>query len=333
MSLKDLKNKKRDLNKFADNLNKKSYPKDDRFWELTVDKQQDGEAEIRFLCGASGEEENPMISFKQYFIDTPKGKFILDAPENAGLKSFPAEVVTDIWAKYKNTNDDYYKELFKKRVANEAYIANILVVKDPANPENEGKVFLFKFGRQIKNILMKEMGIADENTKDDAKKKKSILIEDEEDDNKEPYDIFDLWEGANLVLRAFSKTGKPINRSYEKSKFRKQAPVASSDEEIAKIYEQQYSLLEFTSEDHYKESYDEIKKRYIEMTGDYYDIFPEKAEEGSLRGQALRPKAEKKSIVEELEEDDDDIMDDLHSPDSDDEEELSLEDLIGDDEE
>lgn len=272
-----MQKKSTNVNKLVENATgKKGFQKDERFWELTRDKNKNhfGEAVIRFLPGCEGEEDSPIVSYKQYFIDTPKGKFIAEAPENAGLPSFPAEVVNDLWKKYTKTKDEQYKELFKKRIATEKGICNILVVKDPANPENEGKVFLFKIGRYINKLIFKEMGTDLDGKGGD--KPKSSLMEIEE---KEPYNPMDLWEGANFYISCVSDTGKEINISYEKSRFMGKSPVADTDEEIEKIYKQQYSLQEFVNPERYTESYKDMRKRYIDMTGDYYDIFPEKYNE------------------------------------------------------
>lgn len=268
MSLQALKGRKRNLKQLADQFNEsKGYQADTRFWKYQPDDKQNGEAIIRLLPSVAGEEETPFVMYKEYFIRSNNGIFACAAPENAGLDSFPLETAWELWSQFKKTNDEMYRVYFRDRMPSESFICNIYVVKDPANPENEGKVFLWKFGRQLKKKFMAEMGMED----DGYKPKSSILIDEV---NPEPYDIFDLWDGANFYLTTFSSTGKPLNRSYERSKFMERKPLAS-DEELEKIYAQCYSLKEFVDPSKYP-SYEELKKRYIEQTGDYYDLFPQK---------------------------------------------------------
>lgn len=275
-----MKSRKKDLSKLQENLtskNKSQYH-DDRFWKLSVDKNQNGEALIRFLPGVEGEEESCIVTYNTYFIKTKSSTefFVAAAPENVGKPSFPNEVRSKIWKKFQTTNDVKYKQLFKERSPTTKYITNILVLKDPANPENEGKVFLFEMGEYLKRLYYKEMGIEE----DSAKEEKSKLgIEDEEDQVvvKEPYDHTDLFDGANFILKAYSETGQALNRSYDKSRFTKRKAAAEDEAELEQIYNAQYSLKEFTdpNSDRYSETYEAMKNRYIKQTGDYFDIFPE----------------------------------------------------------
>ena len=274
-----MKSRKKDLSKLQENLtskNKSQYH-DDRFWKLSVDKNQNGEALIRFLPGVEGEEESCIVAYNTYFIKTKSSTefFVAAAPENVGKPSFPNEVRSKIW-KFQTTNDVKYKQLFKERSPTTKYITNILVLKDPANPENEGKVFLFEMGEYLKRLYYKEMGIEEESAKEEKSK---LGIEDEEDEVvvKEPYDHTDLFDGANFILKAYSETGQALNRSYDKSRFTKRKAAAEDEAELEQIYNAQYSLKEFTdpNSDRYSETYEAMKNRYIKQTGDYFDIFPE----------------------------------------------------------
>lgn len=275
-----MKSRKKDLSKLQENLtskNKSQYH-DDRFWKLSVDKNQNGEALIRFLPGVEGEEESCIVAYNTYFIKTKSSTefFVAAAPENVGKPSFPNEVRSKIWKKFQTTNDVKYKQLFKERSPTTKYITNILVLKDPANPENEGKVFLFEMGEYLKRLYYKEMGIEEESAKEEKSK---LGIEDEEDEVvvKEPYDHTDLFDGANFILKAYSETGQALNRSYDKSRFTKRKAAAEDEAELEQIYNAQYSLKEFTdpNSDRYSETYEAMKNRYIKQTGDYFDIFPE----------------------------------------------------------
>jgi hypothetical protein len=110
-------------------------------------------------------------------------------------------------------------------------------VSDPKHPENEGKVFLFKFGKKIFDKIMD---------------KARPTFEDEK-----PVNVFDLWEGANFKLRMRKKDGYA---NYDESVFSDPCPVAESDEEIVRIVNGQYKLSEFTDRSNFK-SYDELKKK------------------------------------------------------------------------
>lgn len=274
-----MKSRKKDLSKLQENLtskNKSQYH-DDRFWKLSVDKNQNGEALIRFLPGVEGEEESCIVAYNTYYIKTNSSTefFVAAAPENVGKPSFPNEVRSKIWKKFQTTNDLKYKELFKKRSPTTKYITNILVLKDPANPENEGKVFLFEMGEYLKRLYYKEMGIEEDSAKEE--KSKLVLEDEEEVTVKGPYDHTDLFEGSNFILKAYSESGQALNRSYDKSRFTKRKAAAEDEAELERIYNAQYSLKEFTdpNSDRYSETYEAMKNRYIKQTGDYFDIFPE----------------------------------------------------------
>ena len=49
------------------------------------------------------------------------------------------------------------KRSARKRKRKLSYYANILVVSDPKHPENEGKVFLYKFGKKIFDKITEAM--------------------------------------------------------------------------------------------------------------------------------------------------------------------------------
>lgn len=278
------KSRNRNLSEISKNSgNQGGYQKDLRFWKPDVDKNtQTYKGVIRFLPGLMGEENSPVISFKRYFIRTPKGVFVTAAPENANLKSFPAETASALWKKYSETGDMKYKTAFVNRVASETFITNILVVKDPVHPENNGKVFLFEMGRQLKTMLFHKMGIYSDKEKEviEKQKKMSMAIDDEDEDvvEEEVVDVTDIYEGADFVLNIYSTTGEALNRTYKDSKWRKPSSISDDEDEIEAIFNQQYSLKEFhdpNNEALYGESYEDMKKRYIDMTGDYYDFFPE----------------------------------------------------------
>ena len=110
-------------------------------------------------------------------------------------------------------------------------------MKDPKNPENEGKVFLYRYG---KKIFDKIMGAMQPEFQDET-----------------PVNPFDLWEGANFKLKIKTVAGY---WNYDSSEFDRVAALASNDDELEAIWKQAYSLEAFTADDQFK-SYDELKAR------------------------------------------------------------------------
>jgi hypothetical protein len=136
-----------------------------------------------------------------------------------------------------NSGIDADKETARKQKRRLAYYSNILVVKDPANPENEGKVFLYKYGKKIFDKLNDLMNpsFADE----------------------QPTNPFDLWTGANFKLKIRKVEGYP---NYDKSEFDSPAPLFDDDDKLEAVWKQEHSLKELVDTKHFK-SYDELKTR------------------------------------------------------------------------
>ena len=206
---------------------------DNRFWKLTRDKTGTGSAVIRFLP-ATGNDELPWVKLYSYAFQGPTGKwFINDSPSSIGEKDPVMEANAELWA----TGFEADKELARKRKRKTSYIYNILVLKDPANPENDGKVFLFKAGKSIHDMI-------------GAKAKPQF-----EDD--EPVFVYDLWEGANFKLRIYNKDKYP---TYENSVFDSPSALFGGDEEkLEEVLGKCHSLSEFLEPSRFK-SYDQLKK-------------------------------------------------------------------------
>lgn len=227
-----------DFGKIADAFKKdttgeaKSY-KDDRFWKLEADKAGNGTAVIRFLPRHPS-DELPWVKIWSHGFKGPTGKWYIENSLTTLGKDDPvSELNTKLW----NSGIEADKEVARKQKRKLSYIANILVVSDPKHPENEGKVFLFKFGKKIFDKLMD---------------KANPTFEDED-----PINVFDLWEGANFKLRMRQVEGYP---NYDQSTFSDVCPVAESDEEILKIVNSQYRLGEFLEPANFK-SYDELSRK------------------------------------------------------------------------
>jgi hypothetical protein len=220
----------------------KSY-NDDRFWKLEGDKAGNGTATIRFLPRVEG-DELPWVRIFSHGFQGPTGKwYIENSLTTLGEQDPVGELNTKLW----NSGSEANKEIARKQKRKLSFTANILVVSDPKHPENEGKVFLFKFGKKIFDKIMD---------------KARPTFEDEK-----PVNVFDFWEGANFKLRMRKKDGFT---NYDESTFSDPAPIASDDEDILAIANKQYKLSEFLDRKNFK-SYDELKKKLEEvLSGDSF---------------------------------------------------------------
>ena len=211
---------------------------DDRLWKLECDKSGNGYAVIRFLP-APDSEDLPFVKLYSHAFQGPGGWYIENSLTTLGQKDPVSEYNTMLW----NNGTDLGKETARKQKRKLTYISNIYVVKDPANPENEGKVFLYKYGKKIFDKLTAAM---------------QPEFEDEE-----AIDPFDFWQGANFKLKAKNVAGY---RNYDSSEFARQDPLLDDDDAMEEIWKGQYSLQEFVAADQFKD-YDALKKRLDYVLG------------------------------------------------------------------
>ena len=205
---------------------------DDRYWKPEVDKAGNGYAVIRFLPAPEG-EELPWVRLFNHGFQGPGGWYIENSLTTIGKKDPVSEYNSTLW----HRGDDAGKDQARKQKRRLTYIANIFVVKDPTNPANEGKVFLYKFGKRIFDKLNDLM---------------NPQFEDEQ-----PVNPFDLWEGANLKLKIRNVEGY---RNYDKSEFDSPAPLLDDDDALEAIWKTEYSLAEFLDPKNFK-SYEELEQR------------------------------------------------------------------------
>lgn len=237
-SLSDLRKSRGGFDTLMKEVEKISNPQseqkgDDRFWVPAVDKAGNGFAIIRFLAPPKG-EELPWVRIWSHGFQGQSGKWYIENSLTTINQNDPvSELNTKLW----NSGSEADKETARKQKRKLNYITNILVVKDSANPENEGKVMLFRFGKKIF---------------DKIKDVSQPQFEDEK-----PINPFDFWEGANFKLKIRNVEGY---RNYDKSEFDSPSPVAESDEKIESIWNKQYSLTEFLDPKHFK-SYDFLKQK------------------------------------------------------------------------
>jgi hypothetical protein len=214
---------------------------DTRFWQPTADKSGNGMATIRFLPAPAvdGDDALPWVRVFKHGFQGPGGWLIDECLTTINEKCPVCEHNSTLW----NSGIEANKEIVRKQKRKLTYIANILVVTDPSNPENEGQVKLYKFGKKIFDKITEAMNpeFADET----------------------PMNPFDLWEGANFKLKIRQVEGY---RNYDKSEFASPAALSEDDEQLEKIWKSEYSLKEFTDKSNFK-SYDDLKKRLDKALG------------------------------------------------------------------
>jgi hypothetical protein len=211
---------------------------DERLWKLDVDKSGNGYAVIRFLPAPDG-EDIPFVKVYSHAFQGPGGWLIDNCLTTLNQKCPVCEHNSGLW----NNGTDAGKEVARKQKRKLTYVSNIYVVKDPANPENEGKVFLFKYGKKIFDKITAAM---------------QPEFEDEE-----AIDPFDFWQGANFKLKAKNVAGY---RNYDSSEFARQEALLDDDDALEAIWKKQYSLAEFVSPSEYK-TYEELKARLHSVLG------------------------------------------------------------------
>ncbi len=247
------------LVKEVEKMNNNGASGDDRLWKLECDKSGNGYAVIRFLPAPNG-EDLPFIKLYSHAFQGPGGWYIENSLTTLGQKDPVSEYNTQLW----NNGTDAGKDAARKQKRKLTYISNIYVVKDPANPENEGKVFLFKYGKKIFDKLTAAM---------------QPEFEDEE-----AIDPFDFWQGANFKLKAKNVAGY---RNYDSSEFTPVIPLLDDDDALEGIWKKESSLSEFVAPEQFK-TYDELKKRLGYVLGNSATIRrdAESFEEDDDRGEA-----------------------------------------------
>tara|TARA_X000000368_G_C23053340_1_gene722592 strand:- start:1901 stop:2797 length:897 start_codon:yes stop_codon:yes gene_type:complete len=211
---------------------------DDRLWKLDVDKSGNGYAVLRFLPAPDG-EDLPFVKLYSHAFQGPGGWYIENSLTTLNQKDPVSEYNTSLW----NNGTEAGKDTARRQKRKLTYISNVYVVKDPTNPENEGKVFLYKYGKKIFDKLMAAM---------------QPEFEDES-----PIDPFDLWQGANFKLKAKNVAGY---RNYDSSEFAQPTPLNDDDEALEALWKREYSLQDFVGADQFK-SYDDLKKRLTYVLG------------------------------------------------------------------
>ena len=215
----------------------KSYT-DDRFWKPELDKSGNGYAVVRFLPTPEG-EEMPWVSYWDHGFQGPGGWYIEKSLTTLGKQDPVSEYNTQLW----NTGIEANKEIARKQKRRLHYVSNVFVVSDPKNPDNEGKVFLYKFGKKIFEQLKEAI---------------SPQFEDEAAINP-----FDLREGANFKIKIRKVDGY---WNYDKSEFDSIEPLFDDETRLTEVATSVHSLSEIIAPSEFK-SYDELKEKLNRVLG------------------------------------------------------------------
>ena len=269
---------------------------DERFWKPEMDKTGVGSAIIRFLPAPEG-EELPWVKMYSHAFQGNGGWYIENSLTTIGQKDPVSEYNRELW----NSGSDKDKETVRKQKRKLSYYSNIYVVKDPAHPENEGKVFLFKFGKKIFDKILNAM---------------QPEFEDEE-----PINPFDFWGGANFRLKIRKVEGY---WNYDKSEFDSPSALLDDDDALEALWKKEYSLSAIVAPDQFK-SYEDLEKRLKYVLGqksaraavqeqeDEYDSYtqtPSKEESviAELEQSYARSKSPSLPKIETSDEDEDDAL-------------------------
>ena len=211
---------------------KQNKYQDDRLWKPELDKTGNGYAVLRFLPATSG-EDMPWVRLWSHAFQGPGGWYIENSLATLGHKDPVSEENTRLW----NTGVESDKGIARNRKRKLSYYSNVLIVSDPAHPENEGQVKLFKFGKKIFDKITEAM--------------------QPEFDDETPINPFDFWKGANFKLKIRKVDGF---WNYDKSEFEGVSAIADNDDSIKAIWEKQYPLKPFLDASNFK-SYEELKEK------------------------------------------------------------------------
>jgi hypothetical protein len=234
------KSSKNNLGKIAKELEKvtkgggeNSY-KDDRLWQPEVDKTGNGYAVIRFLP-APPSEDLPWVRVFSHGFQAKGGWYIENCPTTIGQKCPVCEANNELW----NSGNDDDKNIARDRKRKLSYISNVLVIEDPVNPANNGKIFLYRYGKKIFDKINDKM---------------NPQYKDEDAVNP-----FDFWQGANFKIKIRNVDGY---RNYDKSEFSTSSPLLDGDDKaLEALWRKEYSLLDFVKPDQFK-AYGELKTKF-----------------------------------------------------------------------
>ena len=243
MSFSDLRNnKKNTFAKLQKQLEKTTQvgTVDERFWKLTTDKAGNGFAVIRFLPAADG-EDMPFVKLYSHAFQGPGGWYIENSLTTLGQKDPLGEYNRELW----NSGDEELKNQVRKQKRKLSYYSNVYIVKDPSNPENEGTVRLFRYGKKIHDKIME-------------------AVNGDELEGREGINPFCFWTGADFKLRAKKVAGYP---NYDSSEFHPAGTLEDLDDaQLESIWQRQHKLQDIVAPEAFK-SYEQLEERLNRVLG------------------------------------------------------------------
>ena len=278
------------LVKEVEKMNNTSGGGDDRLWKPEMDKTGNGYAVIRFLPAPEG-EELPWAKMYSHAFQGPGGWYIENSLTTLGQKDPVSEYNRELW----NSGVESDKDTVRKQKRKLSYYANIYVVQDKANPQNEGQVFLYKFGKKIFDKIMEAM--------------------QPEFDDETPINPFDFWQGANFKLKLKKVQGY---WNYDSSEFGPVEPLLDDDDALEALWKKEYSLQDLVASDKFK-TYEELENRLRMVLGQRSTrrVVDEELEDESEGRGSFTPKFESRepepavvsnTTVESKDEDEDDAL-------------------------
>lgn len=246
MSFADLKRNRTDLASLvaaaSSDEQKTENRNDDRFWQPTRDKAGNGYAVVRFLPGDT-EATTPWVRYWDHFFKGPTGQWYVEKSLTSIGKPDPlAEANSRLW---NEDGSEEAKRIVRERKRQLRHVANVLIISDPSNPENEGQVKLYRFGKKIFDKIMDSL---------------QPQFPDEA-----PMNPFDMWEGADFVIKIRNVEGYA---NYDASSFKAPSELYAKDDDAKeKVYNQQHNFSEWSDPSNYK-SYEELKNRLAIVLGE-----------------------------------------------------------------
>ena len=251
----------------VEKMNKGSNGVDDRLWKPEVDKAGNGYAVIRFLPAPDG-EDLPWAKLYTHAFQGTGGWFIENSLTTLGQKDPVSEYNSQLW----NSGVDSDKEVARKQKRKLSYYSNVYVVKDPSNPSNEGKVFLFRYGKKIFDKITAAM---------------QPEFEDET-----PINPFDFWAGANFKIKIKKVAGY---WNYDSSEFAAPEPLFDDDDAMEAVWKQEHSLAEIVAPDQFK-SYEDLKKRLDYVLG--LTVAPKRQDPEVANEEFVQTPSEERAVVD-----------------------------------
>jgi len=254
------------LSKELEKINETKSYKDERMWAAERGKDGNGFAILRFLPASEGEDV-PWVRLFNHGFQGKGGWFIENCPTTLGLKCPVCEANSELW----NSGVESDKEIARQRKRKLSYISNIMVISDPANRENEGKVFLFRYGKKIFDKISDSM--------------------QPKFPGEEPVNPFDFWKGQNFKMKIQTVAGYA---NYDKSEFDSTSSLLDGkDDLLEKVWKSQYKLQELVGKDKFK-AHEELKDRFHTVISSDSKTSSKRAEDAEPVRETLSEKFRKK---------------------------------------